>query len=79
MRHIGSWSYPYVPAVVNYWLIINSLMEQSPYWEAMICWASQQTYRVLWNQKVHYRVHNSPTLSQINLVHVFTLYVEDPL
>jgi len=53
-------------------------MEQSPSWEADSHLASQKIPHLLWNPKVHYRVHNSPSmvpiLSQMHPVHTFPPY-----
>jgi hypothetical protein len=55
----------------------SNSMEHSP-WETDSCPASWDVSYLLWNPKFHYHVHNSPPLdilSQLNLVHNFTLYV----
>ena len=42
------------------WTLLTYSMEQSPSWDANGFSASQEIPRILWNPKVHYRIHKCP-------------------
>jgi hypothetical protein len=56
--------------------VLNRATERSPSWEANRFSASQENTRILWNPKVHYRIHKCPptvpSLSQIDPFHAPT-------
>jgi len=57
---------------------ITHSMEQRPSWEANRFSARQEMPRILWNLKVHYRIHKCPppilTLSQLDRAHTPTFH-----
>jgi hypothetical protein len=75
-----SW-FTWCARVDNYALtyFIYLLKEPSPSWEAANCAATQELPSILWNPKVHHRVHKSPPLvpilGQIEPVHTIPLYL----
>jgi len=46
-----------------HYVLLNDCIDQSPAWKAVSFSADQEIPHMLWNQKVRYRIHNSPNLS----------------
>jgi hypothetical protein len=57
---------------------ITSFRQQGPSWSADSRSASQSIFHLLWNPKIHYRVHKSkpldPVMSQKNPAHILKPY-----
>jgi len=60
------------------WQLLTYSMEQSPSWVANWSASSQEIPHIIWNPKVHYRIHKCPPpiLSQLFPVHF--PFPEDP-
>jgi len=65
--------FAYADSDCGTWSACLYLMEQSPSWEANWLSASQEILSILWNPKVHYRIHKCPPpvpiQSQLDPVH----------
>ena len=72
--HFDRFSILYIYIYITYLLTYS--MEQSPFWEANRFSASQGIPCILWNPKVHHRIHKCPPpvpiLRQVDQVHAAT-------
>ena len=76
-RHVQKW-FPYTSRAISKNALFTYSMEQSPSWEANHLSASQEIPRILWNPKVHYRIHKCPPpvpiLNHLDPVHTRTTH-----
>ena len=49
----------------KYHYLLTYSMDQSPSWEANWFAASQEIPRILWNPKIHYRIHKCPPPARV--------------
>ena len=75
LQHVSVYAESGIVRLIRTYLLTHS-MEQSPSWEANRSSASQEIPHILWNLKVHYRIHKCPPpvpiLSQLDPVHITT-------
>ena len=78
---MGSIKYKYLLSIWLTNLPTNSIL-QKPFWESNSFSASQEIPGILYNPKVHYRIHNSPppvpVFSQIKPVQSLIPFLEGP-
>ena len=78
LRHCIMWNSDKVVLTYVLACLLTYSMQQSPSWEIKRFSANQEIPRILWNPKVHYRIHKFPPpvpiLSQPNPFHTLTAH-----
>lgn len=60
----------YVTLICKYFKVLSNSMYQRPSWETNSLWASKEIPCTLWNQEIHYHIHNS--LALVNILNYMT-------